>query len=44
MDTYAAVQLDFVILVSLPARLTDAAVDRDVDGGVQLQREHIGRR
>ena len=32
-DTYTAVQLHCVVLVSLPARLTDAAVDRDINVG-----------
>ena len=44
MNTCAAVQLHRVVLVSLPARLTDAVVNGDVDGGVELQRENVGGR
>ena len=33
VDTRAAVQLHSVVPVSLPARLTDAVVERCVDGG-----------
>ena len=40
----AAVELHRGVSVSLPARLTDAVVDRNVDGAVELQRELIGRR
>ena len=36
-----AFQRHSVVFVPLPARLTDAVVDREIDGGAQLQREDI---